>query len=143
VRGEKHNGRGIHGYIFLIINWIPFLILNNHYPSCTLRIMTFSLLCQLLCYSQRQKWRIPNLILFEWWQFCLKGRSGKENLTHASWNQMYFLTPWIRQPVIGPPFLTLLIVFQVGGGMAPWPPSCCATVYKNIQTHHSLEKQLN
>ena len=33
--------------------------------------MTFSLLSQLLCCSQRQKWRIPNLNVFEWWQlFC-------------------------------------------------------------------------
>ena len=35
------------------------------YPSRTLRIMTFSLLCQILCCSYRQEWRIPNLILFE------------------------------------------------------------------------------
>jgi hypothetical protein len=132
---EKHNGKGIHGFIFLNMNGLPFLILNNQYPSCTLRILTFSLLCQLLCYSYRQKWRIPYLILFEWW-FFRTGRSGKENLTHASWNQLYFLTLWIRQPVIGPPFPTILIVFRVWGGHGPLVPLW------QTQTHHSLEKQL-
>ena len=33
--------------------------------------MTFALLCQLLCCSQRQKWSLN-----------LKGRTGKENITH-------------------------------------------------------------
>ena len=75
--------------------------------------MTCALLCQLVCCSQRQKQNIPNLILFEWRQFFLqKCKTGKENLTQASWNSLYFVTLWARQSVIGPLFLTILIFFR-------------------------------
>ena len=80
-RKKKDNGKGNHGQptpddtdtrkIILkrqfdpsLVTGLPlFVILNSH--ICTLRIMTFLLLCQLVCCSQRQKWRMPNFILFQ------------------------------------------------------------------------------
>ena len=40
-----------------------------------------------------------------------KGCSGKDNLTQASWNSLYFVTLWIRQPVIDPPFPNILFYY--------------------------------
>ena len=45
----------------LVTGQLLFWILNSHQLSSTLRVLTFSLPCHLLCWSQRQKWIIPNL----------------------------------------------------------------------------------
>ena len=40
---------------------------------------------------QRQNWKIPNLILFQFLTIVLrKGRTGKDNLPQKSWNPLYF-----------------------------------------------------
>ena len=107
-------------------NLLLFWILNSHYPSYTVRIMTCPLLCQLLCCSQWHRSRSGELVtyavtpIFEW-LFWRKGRTGKENLTQASWNPLYFVTLWIRHQVIGPPFPTILIPPGLGGH-GPRPP---------------------
>ena len=51
-----------------------------------------------------------------------KGGTGKESLTRAYLYPMYFMTLWIRQPVIGAPFPTILFFSELGSH-DPQPPS--------------------
>jgi len=62
-------------------------------------------------------------------------RTGKENITHTSWNPLYFVTLWIRQPVIGPPFPTILIISAIGGPWSP-APSGYATALTFLDRRH-------
>ena len=78
--------------------------------------------CHLLGCSQRQKWRIPNLILFAWWQISSRNvRTRMDSLTQA-FLCPDFVTLWIRQPVTGPPFPTTLIFRDWRHVISPlWP----------------------
>ena len=113
--------------------------------------MTFVLLCHVLGCSQRQKWKIPNCILFEWRQiYFRKGRTGKESITQSSIYPLYIVTLWIRHPVIGPPFTTIQS-FRDWGPWLPWPslPTpltiilpliCILLVRHNILSRDQLSK---
>ena len=61
-----------------------------------------------------------------------KGRTGKENLTLAPWNPLYFVTLWIRQAFIGPPFPTILIFSAIRGPCHPGPALAYATGCRSL-----------
>ena len=87
-------------------------------------MVTVSLTCHFLGCSQRQKWRIPNLIIFELGQISLrKVRTGKESLTQAY--RLCTLCDYMNQAAsIGPPLPSILIS-GIGGVVTAH--SCYAT----------------
>ena len=75
-----------------------------------------------------------------------KGRTGKESLAQASLYHMYFVTLWIRQSFIGPPFPTVLI-FRDGGGTARLVPlllrHCTSVPHRRPLQRHCLPARFN
>ena len=95
----------------LIVCWGLLGTLNRMSMVCTFH--------HLGC-SQRKKWRISSVILFACLTFSLQnGRTGKNSLTLASLYPLYFVTLWIMQAYIDPPFPTTRI-FLDWGACPPW-----------------------
>ena len=97
-------------YLTLVEGQLLLWIFNSHYEPRTLRMMTFSFPVISWAVATDRSGEFLNLILFVWWQISLrKGSTGKENLTDESLCPLHCVALWIEQPVIGLPFLDILI----------------------------------